>query len=502
MARSGQIISTIQAHSGNVNGIGVARSADDTLVATCGRDRTVQLFRRNDSKLDLLQTLDDHAASVSDVLFMDGASSLLSISSDRTTIVRRVASGEDGSLAYIPIRVITFKASPVSFACVPSEPNLIVVATMDRSISRYDTLSGRLLHTFKASDPSNNDTVLMSSLGVHEIDEAAEQSPLLIGVSSTDRSIRIHDYYSGSMLIREHVQAAISSVKLIQMAADDQPHHKCLISCGLDGTVMVWDLSSQLARRAGSEERQNDLGSPLKLTSTSAQPVRRILSKAKISDLQKSLECEEDTVSPIRSRATSPSRMRRKTSRYSLAAVPDLSAPPFSNKKNDLVSPIIPRSERKFSQGYLPASSSPQITLRAKARPPSLDPRRRSKSAANLNDLNDTAEQLCKSLQTYRKRISSSATEKLESKVAQDLERELKMTIEALKEQMNGSIGHESFGNDLLDVYLAKMIDERLAIKAKSQETKDIDEVEAKIKETENEDSASAGAQEAASQSG
>jgi len=122
----------------------VTKSDTQTLVATCGRDRTIQLFRKDDSKLDLLQTLDDHAGSVSDVIFLDGASSLLSISSDRTIIVRKLAFGEDESLAYILIRVITLKASPLSLTCVPMEPNLVVVATMDRLISRYDISSGRL----------------------------------------------------------------------------------------------------------------------------------------------------------------------------------------------------------------------------------------------------------------------------------------------------------------------------------------------------------------------
>lgn len=461
----------------------------------------MQLFRQDQSKLHLLQTLDDHAASVSDVSFLDGASSLLSISSDRTIIVRRCTSGEDASFAYILVRVITLKASPVSFTCVPSEPNLVVVATMDRLISRYDTSSGRLLHSFKASDPINHDTVMMNSLGVHEIDEMAEQSPVLIGVSSTDKSIRIHDYYSGSMLIKENGQTAVSAVKLIQTFTEDQPNRRCLISCGLDGTVMLWDLSSPLARLAASEETQSDAELPLRMNPASTPPIRRILSKAKMSDLQRSLESEEDTISPIRSRATSPSRMRRKTSRYSLAAVPKLSAPPLASNKIDSASPATARSHRKSSLGHSPTSSSPQNRLRASVRRPSLDPRRRSRSAANLNDLDDSVEQICKSLQTFRKRIASSAKEKLKPETARELESELKLMAEVLKEKLNGNVGHDSFGNDLLDVYLAKMIDERLALKAKSEESREIN-LEATIKEAEDEDGANAGAQEAASESG
>jgi len=357
------------------------------------------------------------------------------------------------------------------------------------------------VHSFKASDPATKDTVLMSSLGVHEIEETAEQSPLLVGVSSTDKSIRIHDYHSGSMLIREHGQTAVSAIKLIRKPADDQSAHRHLISCGLDGTVMIWKMSSNPVRYAGSDEVQNDAELPSKLNPTSTQPIRRILSKAKISDLQNSLDSEEDTVSPIRSRAPSPSRMRRKTSRYSLAAVPKLSASPLTRMKTDSVSPATARSERKPSLGDSPTFSSPQNTVRSKARRPSLDPRRRSKSAANLNDLNDSAEQICRSLQSFRKRITSSATEKLKPVIAEGLESELKLTIGALEEQIKGEMGHESFGKELLDVYLATMIDERLALKAKSEGTTKTG-LEATIKGAEDEDNASAGAQEAASESG
>ncbi len=331
------------------------------------------------------------------------------------------------------------------------------------------------------------------------MEEIVEQSPLLIGVSSTDRSIRVHDYYSGSMLLREHGQTTVSAIKLVQKLAEDQPPQRCLISCGLDGTIMIWEVSSNLARSGGPDDVQTDAEFPLKLNPTSTQPIRRILSRAKLSDLQKSLESEDDTVSPIRSRAPSPSRVRRKTSRYSLAAVPKLSAPSLTINKNDLIYPAIARPEQKSSHDHSPTSSNASNTLRAKARRTSLDPRQRSRSTANLNDLNDSAEQLRKSLQTFRKRIALSATDKLEPETAQELESELNLTIEAVKEQMSGRVGHEKFGNDLLDVYLAKMIDERLALKAKPEETKELDP-KATTKEAEDEDSTSAGAQETTSE--
>ena len=461
----------MQAHNGDINGIAITKTESQTIVATCGRDRTLQVFRKVGFELDVFQTLDDHAAAIGDLTFLDGPSTLLSISSDRTIIVRKMASGEDGSLAYIPIRVINLKASPVSFTGVPTEPNVMVISTMDRQIQRYDISSGRLLHSFKASDPATGDSVIMSSLEVQKL-EKASSSQLLLGVSSTDKSIRIHDYDSGSLLTREHGQLAVSAIKLIQVPIGNEPTRNHLISCGLDGTVMTWELGSLLRRNSGSDgipNGANDTESPTKASGTPTQPLRRILSKTEISDFQKSLESENDTVSPI-SRATSPSRVRRKTSRFSLAAAPKLAPPTLPNGLN---SPMSPRGrfDRRSSQEHSSSGPNHQSKQNSKAKRPSLDDRRRSKSTANLNDLNDSAEQLCKALQTFRKRIASAAAEKLNPGTGKELEGELKLAFSALSEKTwRNHVSSETMAGDVLDVYLAKMIDERLALKAKSEE--------------------------------
>ena len=487
----------VQAHNGDINGIAITKTESQTIVATCGRDRTLQVFRKVGLELNLLQTLDDHAAAIGDLTFLDGPSTLLSVSSDRTIIVRKMASGEGGSLAYIPIRVINLKASPVSFTGVPTEPNVVVISTMDRQIQRYDISSGRLLHSFKASDPATGDSVIMSSLEVQKL-EKASSSQLLLGVSSTDKSIRIHDYDSGSLLTREHGQLAVSAIKLIQEPTSNKPMRNHLISCGLDGTVMTWELCSHLRRNSGSDgipNGANDTESLTKANGTPTQPLRRILSKAEISDFQKSLESESDTVSPM-SRAPSPSRVRRKTSRFSLAATPKLAPPTLPNGLNSPISPSRGRFDRRSSQEHSPTGPSHQSKQNSKAKRPSLDDRRRSKSTANLNDLNDSAEQLCKALQTFRKRIASAAAEKLNPGTGQELEGELKLALSALSEKTRRNhVSSETTADDVLDVYLAKMIDERLALKAKSEEIE-------KNKEATgvNEVEATAGAQERASE--
>ena len=394
-----------------------------------------------------------------------------------------MAWSEDGSLAYIPVRVVNLKASPISFAVLVNEPNAVVVSTMDRQIHRYDMSTGRPLHSFKASDPASGDSVIMSSLEVHKLDHGSDQQ-VLLGVSSTDKSIRVHDCESGSLLAKEHGQLAVSAIKLIQEPTNNGSLCSHIISCGLDGTIMTWELSSQGKRTSGSNgfpNGANDAESPTKLNGTPTQPLRRILSKAEISDFQRSLESDGDTISPI-SRAPSPSRIRRKTSRFSLAATPKLTPPSLSSGLNSPMSPSRGNSDRRCSLDHSPPGSTPQNKRNSKSKRPTLDDRRRSKSITNLNNLNDSAEQLCQALQNFRKRIASAASAKLNPSTAQELEAELKLTIGALSEKRrNNYVGSATMAGDLLDVYLAKMIDERLALKAESeqmeQKTKEAAEV-------------------------
>lgn len=396
-------------------------------------------------------------------MFMVETSNLLSISSDRTIIVRRLAHGGQGSLAYILVRVITLKACPISFAHVPDEPKVVVVSMMDRQIQRYDVSSGRLLHSFKAS--AGCETVMIGSLEIQTVGEIGNQIRLLTGVSSTDKSIRIHDYSSGSMLTREHGQNAVSAIKLIQGLRDGGLSRNTLISCGLDSTIMIYDLS--MPKNPINTPRDSS-GVTRSLSTKSSQPLRRILSKHDISSFQKSLEAESDLISPIRS--TSPSRVRRKASRNSMPGIAEYSAP-TPTIRNACVSPAKGPLDRKSSQSS--TGSSPQNTGHSKAKRPSLDDRRRSKSAANLNDLDDAAEQICKSLRFFRKRITSAAMGKIDAQTARELESELNLTTRTLGERARESKGEsEKITSELLDVYLAKMIDERLALKAKSDENR------------------------------
>lgn len=426
------------------------------MVASCGRDRIIQIFQKRDSHFELIQTLEEHAASVTDLMFQHEASRLLSISSDRTVMIRRLARGE-GAIAYLSARVITLKASPISFTPVLQESDVIVVSTTDRQIQKYDISSGQLLHSFKAaSDSVGCEAVTMGSLAVQSIGEAGNQRRVLVGVSSTDKSIRIYDYNSGTVLARESAQKAVSATKLLQYQRKDGYWCSTLVSCGLDSTIMIFDVSL----RKHSAQASQDCSEPSGASSTkSAQPLKRILSKAEIASFQRSLEDHKAT--PLRS--TSPSRAARKPSRDSLADIHKVSVVTPATISTPR-SPALGRLDRDFSA--LKMTSSPNNTGQSKTKRPSSNGRPRSNGAVNPSDINDVADQICKSLRAFRKQITSTAVVKVDAQTLRELESELAFTFRTLDER-GGQRRTESgkLANGLLDDYLARAIDERLALR-------------------------------------
>lgn len=467
--QSGESLAIVQAHNGDINGIASVKSERHHLVSTCGRDRTIQVFRKSAQHLNLIQTLDDHAASVTDLKFIQDGAQMVSISSDRSILLRNVAYGDKDSIAYLPIRSITLKASPVSFSLVPFDPDVLVVSTMDRQIQKFALSSGRQLQSFKALDPSTNDSVLATSLQVASVRVLEDQVAVISAVSSTDKSIRLHDYETGTLMAREHGQMAVSAVNLLQRRVDDHDVND-IVSCGLDGTVIIYNVHAHSSRQHETQPPDSPVRaeSPLKQSSTPIQPLRKTLTKSEIAEFQRSFEASSDNaVTPIRS--PSPTRIKKKSSRYTLGNPPRAS----------IINTATISSQRKASQDHSPTPVSPKNTLKAtktRARP-SLDHRHRSKSVANLNDLNLSAEHLCESLRAFRNRIASSAADKLNPDTLKELRSELDLTLNAL-DQTLGDAGKnhvrqspfEPLTGDLLDAYLAKMIDERLALKARTAE--------------------------------
>ncbi|KAL3421881.1 WD repeat-containing protein 62 [Phlyctema vagabunda] len=453
-----------KAHSGEIQDIALFEDSDSTLIASCGRDRTVQLFRRNEKTWSLMQTMDDHSSSVCKVSFAENGEKLISCSTGREIHIRQLVkknvSGDD-VVAAVPFRIITLKASPVSMAISAPDARTtsFVVSMLDRTVATYDLATGRLVSSFRATDNDGTEAVVLDALVMGKQSILPGRPAILAGVSGTDKSVRIYDANTGAFLDREwgHT-AAVTGVALVENPDSDQ---KILISTGLDGTIMLWDLSP---KTPGLQEPVEPLNGdePPKEATSARPPLRRVLSKAELAEFQRS-----SPLSTPSGRSSPPRVVRRKTSRYGLSSQSSLNAtPPLPSQHYSSVSEDSALKSRGSPRNR---SRSPPPSPRGKeTRRPSvasLESRSRNKPSApstEFGTLNMATEQACRTLRAYRKKLLSSDSVKESS--LRELDHELRLTAMALGEKsLKAKAISETVLSELLE-RIELMFDEKLRL--------------------------------------
>ena len=458
-----------RAHMSDIQDVALFESSDATLIASCGRDRVVQLFRLVSNQWSLIQSLEDHSASVSCLFFAEDGEKLISCSTDRTIHIRQIVkkdSGGESIMGAVPVRIITLKASPVSMApCLNDGLSNFVVSLLDRTVATYEISSGRMVSSFKVTDGEGGDAVVLDALvmGV----PTAGRPTILAGISGTDKSVRVYDGNTGGFLDREwgHT-AAITDVALLETPGSEQ---KILISTGSDGTIMTWNLSPKPPEIQDPADFIRE-PSPPKDTPSARPPLRRVLSRAELAEFQRA-----SPVSTPNNRQTSPPRtVRRKTSRYGLSASSPSILPPIpANSKH--MSASDESSSRRGSprnRSRSPPPPSPKTKDMRRPSLASLDARGRTKSAGSggnfseFGSLNMATEQACRTLRAYRKKLLSS--ESVRDEALKELDQELRLTAVALGEKsLKSKTISETVLTGLLDQYsdrLVSMFDEKLRL--------------------------------------
>lgn len=464
-----------KAHAGEITDIAIYEEKTPTYVACAGRDRTVQVFTKKNDTWDLLQTLDEHVGAVTRVLFSRNGNRLVSCSSDRTVVVRELVSREeDGETmsAFLILRTITLKATPVSMILDADQDDVLLVSTIDRQVHKYDLRNGHSLSSFRASDSEGGDAVVVSSL-VHI--PTSRGSPLIAGVSSTDKSIRLYEE-GGTLVGRDwgHTEGvtdiALVGSKLVS-ESESPNNQRSLVTVAVDGTIFIWNLDMKLS------PPRNDLSKSMDLLGASAPtnkdllaskpPLRRVFSQSELARFQRSPD--EEVATPTGGRSP---RLRKKVSKFSLAQAPKLDPSPmpsipreFQTSGPSFAQPLSRKSYRNRS----PSPPSPRNTQLSKSRRPSLDVRSRTKSGGPVHEfgsLGASTEQVCRTLRAYRKRLANSS-DNLTSEAVRELERELALTARAVGEKaIKSKTVDESVMVKLLDQYserLVQMLDEKIA---------------------------------------
>ncbi|KAF1943082.1 WD40 repeat-like protein [Clathrospora elynae] len=455
-----------KAHASEITSIAIHEEAEFTFVACASRDRTVQVFTRTRQAWDLLQTLDEHVGAVNGISFSPNGRRLVSSSSDRSLVVRELLSREDESgttRAFIMLRAIMLKATPVSSAWDVDQDDALLVSTIDRQVHKFDIRTGQCLSNFRACDTDGGDAVVLSSL-VHI--SRGWGLPLIAGVSSTDKSIRVYDE-SGSLIARDwgHTEG-VSDIALVQTpgTVSGEPSEKSLITVAVDGTIFIWGLALQAPSRHDLSKSVDLLGPSTPSNHdllANKPPLRRVFSQSELARFQRSSEDGDATPTGNKS-----PMLRKKISKFTLAQTPKLEPSPMPSitREGRIAGWQGQSSIRSRNKNRSPSPPSPRNPQMVKRRA-SMDVRNRSKAPANeFGSIGASTESLCRQLRAYRKRLANTS-DTMSSELAKEVERELDATTRAIGDRVKPKEFDGTAMLNMLDQYSERfmnMLDEKI----------------------------------------
>ncbi|KAF7196480.1 WD repeat-containing protein 62 [Pseudocercospora fuligena] len=455
----------VRAHSAEIMDLLAFEKNQEQFVASASRDRTVQLFICRAGKLELLQTMDEHAGAVTGLLLSEDGHRLMSCSADRSIVVRECIQRDganSATTAFAMARAITLKSAPTSI-CNTSQPDTILVSTVDRSIMKYNTSTGQAGFSFKCADGDGGEAVAMSKV---LFAPSLNGNPTIAGVSGSDKSVRLYSDY-GTLIARDwgHTEGitalALVGSRWTNAEASDNLS-PTIVTVAADSTIFLWESmittprsTTQMSDEANGERAPPALGPPL----------RKVISHSEMSRMRRERLVDENMPpsASTPSHPPSPHKMRKKTSRLSLAQTPRLD-PGFR--------PNFDPSRRRSMMQRSPSPPSPKHATKTGARGTKLGMSLRSKSSENVlstsssastnksfGTLNASTESVCRTLRTYRRKLgTASVTEEINTDAFRELEKELKLTARALGERSTSKTLDEATVAKLLDQMSDKMV--------------------------------------------
>ncbi|RMY70421.1 hypothetical protein D0863_05800 [Hortaea werneckii] len=487
---TGSVLSQLRAHSSEITSICTFTRSDLQIVATSSRDRTIQLFAWRNEQLELLQTLDEHAGAVIQLLATDGGRELISCSADRTAVIREAVQRDDSdaaTLVYGMLRAINLKSAPTSMCLMPSSAD-ILIATTDRNLSRFSVDSGRLGLHFKCSDQEGGEAVILSKVA---FTPSWRGTPAIIGISSNDKSVRLYSE-SGMLLARDwgHTEG-ITDLDLLLDAqtTDSESQTSRLVTTAVDSTIFMWDASPASTDRPSKAFGGADIQA--EQTSNNLQslrpPLRKVISHTELARLKRDTSVNDGepespkTTQP--SHLTSPQRLSKKSSRMTVGQTPKLE-PAFrsshaesSSRRQSLKqrSPSPPSPRNRKDRLRKPSLSLPLRRKSVEDVQSSAGPASSGATAANstFGSLTASTESACRTLRSYRKKLSgATANGSISPEALRELEKELKLTAKALSEKSHSKGLEEAMMARLLDQASEKivgMLDERIKERVESE---------------------------------
>ena len=442
-----------KAHFGEINDICIMDQGSEQIIASGGRDHTIQVFRKLSFYLVLLQTIDQHTSSVNKVLFAKQSGILLSSSTGRTIMIHKLVVAKD-SMAFVPVRIVMLKAAPVSMATSAGDDKVLVVVTADQRIHKVNITSGQMFHNARLVDHDTNELILLNAFVTHNLRAAGEFIESVVGVSCTDKSIRIHSLESGASISKDFgCCGSISGIAILAPKADQDRVEHTLVTTAIDSTVMIWSFKHITTKNNGF----GSSGTLSEKLPVSGQPLRHVLSRSKLSEYERSLGLEGQFHLPSTPSRKHPlSRLHKNPSTGSLGRSANITPMSLTHLEFGNSPPLqstSPMVRKSHTAGRSMAMSGGGH-------------RHRAKDAASLNDKDMSSDQLCHYLRVWRKRLSASP-EIVKRDSVVELEQEMHLTLRAisLKTRRSQDTGEKAIIDlsDRSSDHLVQMAEEKVA---------------------------------------
>lgn len=462
-----QICHHVRAHTAEVMDLLVFERNQVQFVASASRDRTVQLFVCRGGKLELLQTMDEHAGAVTGLLLSMNGCQLMSCSADRSIVVRECVQRDHTNpalVAFAMVRAITLKSAPTSM-CITSHSETILVSTVDRSISKCNIQTGQAGFSFKCADAGGGEAVAMSKI---LFAPSLNGNPTIAGVSSSDKSVRLYSDY-GTLIARDwgHTEGITDLALVVPSShegghADHQSPH--IVSVAADSTIFLWESMDVASRPTTQMSDESNGQSPL---APLGPPLRKVISHVEMSRIRRDRLKDENepppSAAPSPTQPASPQKVRKKASRLSLAPTPRLDSgfrPNFEpSRRRSLLqrSPSPPSPKQVTKNGR--RGTNLGMSLRSKSSENVLSTSNSANNNKGFGTLNSSTESVCRTLRTYRRKLASASTnDEISAETLRELEKELKLTALALGERAAGKSMDEASMAKLLDHVSEKMM--------------------------------------------
>ena len=288
-------------------------------------------------------------------------------------------------------------------------------------------------------------------------------NPTIIGVSSGDKSVRLYSEY-GTLIARDwgHTEGIMDVMMLAPnttVDADGQRSSPKLVTVAADSTIFLWD-SLIVSNRSGANSADSEHVQNGNLSTPLGPPLRKVISHTEMSRFRREKSTDEhDSPSPPTNPGPappSPQKIRKKTSRLSLAQTPRLD-PGYR--------PNFDPSRRRSLRQRSPSPPSPRNPVKKEttSRRQTLGMSLRSKSSENIlntgssstgfGTLTSSTESVCRTLRAYRKKLGNTATtDSITPEALRELEKELKLTARV--------VGEKSQGKNLDEATIAKLLDQ------------------------------------------